>query len=373
MTKNALEFGGLSVDQLYTQISSAGVSERDAALIAARWIGENIVRYPGRFSLRTAFPATVPGCEVTFARTFAHADWVDGQSVVQAEETPDEAGFNDRFHRIEDDIDALGRGLETLSGCVAAMRRDLRGVLDEIVAELTTLRTARPAADTIPEVRQVPDWRLLPEEGPVYLGQTKWFNSDVHVWKTSQGVITLPSISPVVQGPGDPRVQRTKDLGMILHENRDVQDALAAGMTKKELVEQFGGIRTSSGRTLADLVTIVPDDTRFNSADEVLGNVAEREAAALRTSEGALDTLHVTLGSQDVGEASIDKLGMVPSGAVDALANAGIRTLADLAAADPRRVQELTTTRAIGASGTDTAGWQAAARVLSLAGGRRFG
>ena len=37
-------------------------------------------------------------------QSFKHQDWVDGVSVVQAGQTPGEEGFNDRLHRVENDL-----------------------------------------------------------------------------------------------------------------------------------------------------------------------------------------------------------------------------------------------------------------------------
>lgn len=43
-----------------------------------------------------------------FERTCIHRDWVDGEDIVQAGSSPNDEGFNARFHKIEADLDALG-------------------------------------------------------------------------------------------------------------------------------------------------------------------------------------------------------------------------------------------------------------------------
>lgn len=67
-------------------------------------LGENLGSSRHVFNYADTFDALQPGCTVNFERSFSHTDWIDGESVVQAEETTIEDGFNTRFHRIEDDL-----------------------------------------------------------------------------------------------------------------------------------------------------------------------------------------------------------------------------------------------------------------------------
>jgi len=80
--------------------------------------------------------ATEPGCAYTFTRTFEHADWLDFESLVQAGKTPEESGINDRFHRIEADLDALGDNVRRAFVCLETLRAQLRVCLNEIVSVL---------------------------------------------------------------------------------------------------------------------------------------------------------------------------------------------------------------------------------------------
>ena len=79
---------------------------------------------------------TEPGCAYTFKRTFEHADWLDFESLVQAGKTPEESGINDRFHRIEADLDALGDNVRRAFVCLETLRAQLRVCLNEIVTVL---------------------------------------------------------------------------------------------------------------------------------------------------------------------------------------------------------------------------------------------
>jgi hypothetical protein len=93
------------------------------------------------FDYQRQFPPTDPDCVSTFARSFQHQDWVDGESVVQAEQTSIEDGFNVRFHRIEQDLDALGANVAKAFLCLGEMRGDLRAILDEIKLELNRVNS----------------------------------------------------------------------------------------------------------------------------------------------------------------------------------------------------------------------------------------
>lgn len=102
-------------------------------------------QYRGKSKRTFAYGATLaaskPECAPTAVRSFVHTDWIDGESVVQAEETSLEEGFNLRFHRIEDDIDAMLGDIARLSGCLAGLRSELAARLDELRLEINRINT----------------------------------------------------------------------------------------------------------------------------------------------------------------------------------------------------------------------------------------
>ena len=85
-------------------------------------------------------------------RTFEHLDWLDFESLVQAGKTPEESGINDRFHRIEADLDALGDNVRRAFVCLETLRAQLRVCLNEIVTVLNAkgkdTKEKEPAKDT---------------------------------------------------------------------------------------------------------------------------------------------------------------------------------------------------------------------------------
>jgi hypothetical protein len=81
-------------------------------------------------------PATDPAGGYTFVRSFQHRDWIDGESLVQAGKTPEEGGINERLHRIEADLDALGDNVRRAFIAVETLRAQVSICLNQIVTIL---------------------------------------------------------------------------------------------------------------------------------------------------------------------------------------------------------------------------------------------
>jgi hypothetical protein len=91
------------------------------------------------FRFDTEFPRTDPECTPRFSRNFEHIDWIDGESIVQAESTMIDEGFNSRFRKIITDLDALCNDARQALACAAGMRQSLHDLLGELEAELQRL------------------------------------------------------------------------------------------------------------------------------------------------------------------------------------------------------------------------------------------
>jgi hypothetical protein len=102
---------------------------------------QSVTKPKRTFAYGETLPANEAACAPVFARSFVHIDWIDGESVVQAEETSIEAGFNNRFHKIEDDFDAMNADVRKLFECLAELRHDLAARLEEIRVELNRINT----------------------------------------------------------------------------------------------------------------------------------------------------------------------------------------------------------------------------------------
>jgi hypothetical protein len=81
-------------------------------------------------------PSTDPNGGFNFVRTFQHVDWIDGESLVQAGKTPEEGGINERLHKIEADLDALGDNVRRAFIAVDTLRAQLSICLNQIVTIL---------------------------------------------------------------------------------------------------------------------------------------------------------------------------------------------------------------------------------------------
>jgi len=370
MANPMLEVDGLSANQVYTELQKVGISPSDAAVMVAGWIYETLGKAKRTFNYQQTFPAAMPACVAHFNRTFVHQDWVDGENVVQAQQTAGEDGFNVRFHRIETDLDAVRTDLVAAFTCLAEMRSSLRALLDEVRAELNRLNNdvftccnkdeAGPAAVIPPLVKN-----------PKFLGVTKFGEKPVTIWDTPQGTFVLPvpqtlTVSPVI----DDRVRKIAELGRFLQERPVIRETFPNGFTKAELVGRFGRERTPDGRELGSLLEIMPDNTRFASVDALLDDLADREAAALRTTEGAAqavgDAFGLSADIERVENTSVEKMRGVPVDARAALSRAGIATVGRLAAANPQEVARALEAQGVrGYSAGDIAEWNATAKVLA--------
>jgi hypothetical protein len=362
MAQQNIDLSGMSADQAFSSLQKAGLSASDASILISEWIRETVFGGPRAFNYSTAFPGVNHDCEVSVTRTFSHTDWADGVDVVQAEETISEQGFNKRFHAIEHDLDALAAGLAKISLCMAGLRANLRSLLDEIKAELNRLESML-TTDTV-VVKKPPDYTV--KQPPVYIGTTEYFGKDVHVFETNAGVVTVPTVNPVeLGGAGNVRVQRAQSLGKLVAQDKRIQDAIQRGGTKADLVKQFGNVRSQEGPTFGELIDILPDTAKFESPTVFVTGVANLEASALRTTPSGIDSVAASLGTRNFAEAPIDRLQMIPVGAVQALQEAGIDTVSKLLAAGPDKVAGIASKLAPGVTGADAAGWDAAAGMLA--------
>ncbi len=96
--------------------------------------------------------------DLEFERTFEHTDWVDGEDVVRAE---GEEGFNTRFHKIEQDLDALGKSLDFIK----RTRGELAALLQKIKGEFADMQGTRelsfpPAFLPLWAVETKPAWQF---------------------------------------------------------------------------------------------------------------------------------------------------------------------------------------------------------------------
>ncbi len=373
-----LSVGEMSATDAFKFMVDKGVSQPEAAAI----VGELIHEYYGgaarTFTYSEEFAEVDSSCTHKGKRIFHHEDWTDGESVVQAEETAGEEGFNRRFHRIEADIDRLDGGLTEAFQCMASMRKLLHTLLEEIRVEVNRIDDdiyrLGQGVDTDegpPYSVHPPDFRPYEPYSNKYVGRTTFGKEIVDVFKTDRGLMVVPTVP--VTGPGpveEERVKRVTGLARYLVEDEAVREAFTGKtVTKKELVERFGNVRTKGGSTVAQLAEILPEAGRYRTLDQVVDAVAEREAAALRTTGSAGKLIAASMGvapGQTVAQAGVDKMTDIPAEARAALIQRGINTVGKLATANLSDVTHLLAEEGVrGVSFGDVAEWSATAKTYA--------
>jgi hypothetical protein len=132
---------GVPSSRVVEALRSAGLADDAVTALLGRGLASVAAAAAGDagFHFQTPIAETAPECALSYRRLFTHPDFIDGVTVVQASETPEELGFNARFHAIEAEFDGIARDLQTSSNCVAELRRELFGLARELEAKITEM------------------------------------------------------------------------------------------------------------------------------------------------------------------------------------------------------------------------------------------
>jgi hypothetical protein len=133
---------GVPSKHIVKSLKDAGLADDAITDLLGRMLAEPAVaaaREVAPFVFKTVIAETAPDCEATYTRGFEHPDFFDGLTVVQAGQTPEELGFNFRFHAIENEFDQISTNLTRLSNCLAGLRRQLFGVARELEDKITEI------------------------------------------------------------------------------------------------------------------------------------------------------------------------------------------------------------------------------------------
>ncbi|HET9141629.1 hypothetical protein [Actinophytocola sp.] len=142
---------GVPAQALVDALRGAGMADADVVAVVGRGIaasaGVTVEADRPPFVFQTQVAQTAPDVELSFVRTFTHPDFIDGVTVVQAAATPEEIGFNQRFHAIESDLDDISDDLHTASNGVAELRLELFGIVQELQVKITEIEARIDAKD----------------------------------------------------------------------------------------------------------------------------------------------------------------------------------------------------------------------------------
>lgn len=345
---------GLGANQILEQAKELQLQQSDAAVLVSSWIFQNFGRTRRTFNYVQEFLGVDPDCVPDHTSTFAHDEWIDGESVVQAGKTAGEKGFNARFKEIEDDLGNLTLDVAKAFACVAETRLALRALLDEIRAEINRLNAdlfeLRKGGDNDGAVSPTtPPFIGLLEQNK-FLGTAIVNEKPLGMWQTPQGVMMLPQIITPRIGLIDRRAVDPGRLAAFVEQAR-VRDAFDGPVTKEAFIEKFGNELTQEGVLIREIVQILPDNAfEYATLNAMVEDLTERSAAVIRSTPGAPELLASTFGLQgtvtgEVDETSVDRFTTVPPnvsvalkrgelGTIGALANADVQTIVSVAEAD---------------------------------------
>jgi hypothetical protein len=209
--------------------------------------------------------------------------------------------------------------------------------------------------------------------GP-YLGEVELSGRPYNVYVDDSGGLFLAPGIKVSKGGGytDPaeRVGRASAFARYATEKKKVQDAFGAGpVTKGQLMDLVKDDVTADGRSVSELVDILPSTAKFTTVDELTDTINELEAANLRTSNlgdaavaGALGVEHLTTES---AKAPVTAFQPMPEEARTVLVASGVNSLSDLAALNATDLSTTLKKGGVSAGVGEAAGWIAAARTIS--------
>jgi hypothetical protein len=369
-TTTNLMIEGMEPGEVFDKLMQKGISKADAATIVGEWMVKYYGRGERKFTYSQPVAATDAGCVNAFQQQFHHLDWVDGVSVVQAGKTPGEDGFNDRLHRVEDDLESLGKEVTKAFHCSTALRAQVSKALEEVKNELNRLN------QDVWELHQLVD-RVPGVVGKIdtgkFLGVTNFLGRNVSVWQTADGYYTLPAVQTLGVGGGptvDPQVDAAGNLAKFIHSKPEVRDAFGGHVKVKDFAETFGKERIDDGPTIAELVKILPAEAEYDSLDAMVKDAAERNAAVIRatdTADAAIASTFTDLGAgvETVGEAPIERLSVIPADVRTALVAAGVDTVAKLADVDPTELSDDLGGAGVSVTAADAADWKGLAMTLN--------
>lgn len=408
------QIGTFKTADLLTRASELNLDTRTTQLVVAKAILENLGRLHNTFGYREPLSPDSPALASAVSRTFEHNDWFDGQSPVQAGETASEEGFNKRFHAIEADLDALATEVKRAFAEMAAFRRQLASMFEDIRAEInrldgqlvdTTVHPLPPVFTPIdPRVFPI-DPRVFPVDptGPITepfrpgifqpndmshriiefadqpgkgsafgkpatrLSREVFSGQQVDVWSTDAGMIMVPvqAARVTASGASDGLVRAANAAGWMASNADTVRTAVGdAPFTIEDARSKLGDVVLDDGSKFSDVLAKVPDGTQFATPSDLAAAITDSESAAIVRSGQTLDAIVAAVGFSS-GDASlqdvhIDNFRSLDEGQRTALSAAGINTVGALAQADAAAV-----TNAFAAAGlaADPAG---AARVVAL-------
>lgn len=336
---------GTSSKLIANSLLQAGLRESVIADVIGGWfVGVTGSADPAPFRFVTNVEATDPNCSVDYQRTFLHTDWVDGENRVQAGMTPEELGFNARFHGVENEFDTIADQFKRLGACTAEIRTELAGVVQELEAKITTLQNQVHALQQTGKV----------ETGPTIIGVSKFNGKESFVTKFGNDFKFVQfenePITKVI--PKLPRIDFRPEIldtgklnSLVLELDKafsspqiDALFATGRPVTVRDLRRTASDLTLESGATLGAVIADLPSDAEFSVPAEAIGKILTSVATNLppeRATEVRSETLSAEAEARTGGALLNSSVSaVVPDAAIAAaLKESGFGTIGLLSSA----------------------------------------
>jgi len=337
---------GLDPGQMVDEIINKGLSKYDAARLVNNLVAINLGQSARHFVFSQALPTTDPAtCPPSFARSFNHQDWIDGESVVQAGESADDKGFNWRFNALAADLDALHIDALHMYQCLANLRTELVAALNDVAAELN--RIDSDIAGAVVRLPAENPWKMNVTEAPQFLGVRELDGGKVTMWKTGQGILVLPTVDTV--NLKDTITQRLGTGGLIsrfTNDNPQFAKDLAHGLPVQTLVDKYGSLPLGDGRTVAQGLAILPPSSIYSTPQLAVDAINTAEQGYIRSTIGSIDAVNAVTGvtSEGMPLAGVGTgtlVGAIPGapvGLAGGFTKAGLNNIGDVAALSSKQL-----------------------------------
>jgi hypothetical protein len=296
---NDILIDGISSATVARTLQEAGIAKTKIGEILGFWyVGATGKTQPPPFGFETDVQTHDPNCEITYERTFTHVDWVDGEDRVQASATPEELGFNARFHAIENEFDAIADQFRRLGHCALELRADLVGVVREIESKLTALQNDifDLRKDALPEKPLGSGLGIL---GAVKVGEkdafiTSFDNDFKLVEFAGSTLAETRRVDALEIGRGVVYDARTVRPGELVEIVAGLEDAMSVpairsllerpdGATVAEVRAHAGGLTLPNGVTLASVMATMPADTTLTGVVGAVDTITAHLVSTLPT------------------------------------------------------------------------------------------
>lgn len=384
---------GVSTQLVAGTLKKSGLAESKVGEIVAWWmIGATGNSRPAPFDFTTDVQSSDPDAIITYVRGFTHTDWVDGEDRVQAAVTPEELGFNARFHAIENDFDAVHDQFVRLAAAVTELRADLVGVVHELESKITALQ------NELFDLRgqQTPPRTSVPGNLGV-LGTVKVADKTAYITQTGND-FQLVEFAGSTLGQSIKVNPALGDSGILFHPEAATPEQVlttVAGLEDlvtvpeiKELVERpgatvadlralLGGAVLPNGVTAASILATLPADQLLNgvatTVQTVTGDIVKHLPPATATAvlgQIVLDPAAAGTPATDLGTSAGTVVGLGP-GVLGALQGTGVDTsVAGLAKLDTVDVTRQLATTGVTVDSDALRLAVARSRLISAIGGR---